>query len=189
MKRLGSALFILAVAASSILLFAPPAVAQRLINGKLRLGDSTTPVRISGNLELNAPIYPQDTTLGMLIDGGMTVTGASAFGTVRVTVLDAGQIWANGYGPIVRIIPFTSGAFDFGSTTTTCNETGALTATGARAGDSCFVGPPTSGGSTNAAYTCYVSATDQVKVRHCAVGTADDPASATFNGVVISTTP
>lgn len=73
-----------------------------------------------------------------------------------------------------------SATIDFGSTTTTCNDSTAITVTGAVAGDACFVGPPTTGGSTNASYTCYVSATNNVKVRHCAAGTADDPASATF---------
>ena len=86
---------------------------------------------------------------------------------------------------VTRALGF-SAVIDFASTTITCNDSNAITVTGAQAGDPCFVGPPTSGGSTNASYTCYVSAADTVKVRHCAAGTADDPASATFFGRVIS---
>lgn len=80
----------------------------------------------------------------------------------------------------------TSATIDFTTATTTCTESSGLTVTGAAAGDPCFVGTPTTGGSTNASYTCYVSAADTVKVRHCAAGTADDPASATFFVRVIS---
>lgn len=80
----------------------------------------------------------------------------------------------------------TSSTIDFATATTTCTESSGITVTGAAAGDPCFVGTPTTGGSTNASYTCYVSATDTVKVRHCAAGTADDPASATFYVRVIS---
>lgn len=80
----------------------------------------------------------------------------------------------------------TSSTIDFATATTTCTESSGITVTGAAAGDPCFVGTPTTGGSSNASYTCYVSATNEVKVRHCAAGTADDPASATFYVRVIS---
>lgn len=75
-------------------------------------------------------------------------------------------------------------AFDFASVTITCEDSTGITVTGAVAGDACFVGPPTtiSGAGTglHSSFTCYVSAADTVKVRHCAAGTADNPASATF---------
>lgn len=74
--------------------------------------------------------------------------------------------------------------FDFASTTITCEDSTGITVTGARAGDACFVGAPTtiSGAGTglHSTFSCYVSASDTVKVRHCAAGTADNPASATF---------
>jgi hypothetical protein len=75
-------------------------------------------------------------------------------------------------------------AFDFASVTITCEDSTGITVTGAVAGDACFVGPPTtiSGAGTglHSSFTCYVSAADTVKVRHCAAGTADNPASATY---------
>ena len=73
-----------------------------------------------------------------------------------------------------------SATIDFTTATTTCTESSAITVTGAVVGDVCAVGTPAAGGSANATYTCYVSATNAVKVRHCAAGTADDPASGTF---------
>lgn len=80
--------------------------------------------------------------------------------------------------------------FDFASTTITCEDSTAIAIVGARTGDACFVGPPTtiSGAGTglHSTFSCYVSATDAVKVRHCAAGTADNPASALFKVRVIS---
>lgn len=77
-----------------------------------------------------------------------------------------------------------SATIDFASTTITCEDSTAITVTGARTGDACFVGAPTtiSGAGTglHSTFSCYVSASDAVKVRHCAAGTADNPASATF---------
>ena len=83
-----------------------------------------------------------------------------------------------------------SATIDFASVTITCEDSAAITVTGAAVNDPCFVGPPTtiSAASTglHSNFTCYVNAADAVKVRHCAAGTADDPASATFEVRVIS---
>lgn len=77
-----------------------------------------------------------------------------------------------------------SATIDFASVTITCEDSAGITVTGAVAGDACFVGAPTtiSGAGTglHSSFTCYVSAADTVKVRHCAAGTADNPASATY---------
>jgi hypothetical protein len=78
-----------------------------------------------------------------------------------------------------------SSTIDFTSVTTTCVDSSAITVTGARAGDPCFVGPPTTA-TANLSFTCYVSAADAVKVRACAAGTAADAASATYYVRVIS---
>lgn len=80
--------------------------------------------------------------------------------------------------------------FDFASVTITCEDSTGITITGAQTGDPCFVGPPTtiSGAGTglHSSFTCYVSAADTVKVRHCAAGTVDNPASALYRVRVIS---
>jgi len=85
----------------------------------------------------------------------------------------------------------TLSSFNFASVTITCEDSTGVTVTGAKTGDPCFVGAPTtiSGAGTglHSTFSCYVSAADTVKVRHCAAGTADDPAAASFNVLVLST--
>lgn len=78
-----------------------------------------------------------------------------------------------------------SAVIDFVSSTIVCTDSSAITVTGAVAGDPCFVGPPAAI-ANNSSFTCYVSAADAVKVRHCPAGTAIDPASATYSVRVIS---
>jgi hypothetical protein len=194
---------IVAVGLVAVLSTAPAhAQARCRSNTALCLGDKNTDVYVQGNLYINSPdggsaiSTPGTATnagtlrVGTLdagvanIQGNLTIAGKVP--VLRADVLDAGQIFAQGFGPVTRLIPWTA-TIDFVTATTTCTESSAITVTGARTNDGCVIGPPTSGGSTNAAYTCYVSATDAVKARHCAAGTADDPASATFSGVVIST--
>jgi hypothetical protein len=108
----------------------------------------------------------------------LQVQGKSLFGTTTET------------SNVVTRVLGGSIAFDFASVTITCEDSTGITVTGALAGDACFVGPPTtiSGAGTglHSSFTCYVSAADTVKVRHCAAGTADNPASATYYVRVIS---
>jgi hypothetical protein len=85
MKRLGPALLVVAVAAASALFVATPATAQRRDNGRIKIGDATTPVRVNGNLEVNAPLHPLDTTNGLYIDAGSATTvGLSVNGQVQM---------------------------------------------------------------------------------------------------------
>lgn len=68
-----------------------------------------------------------------------------------------------------------------------CSESSAITVLGARTGDACHVGPPvltaSDGGVLSGNFSCFVSASDAVKVRFCG---SDDPASGTFYVRVIS---
>lgn len=80
---------------------------------------------------------------------------------------------------------------DFAAGTILCDLSSAITVRGARTGDPCFVGAPTTlgydgGAGLNATFTCFVSANDAVKVKHCPAGTADDPPSASYQVRVIS---
>jgi len=75
--------------------------------------------------------------------------------------------------------------FDFAVETIECEDTPAITMTGAVVGDACHVGIPVldtsdGGNGLNRVYDCYVSATDAVKIRSCAIGTADDPPDAGY---------
>lgn len=78
-----------------------------------------------------------------------------------------------------------SATIDFVSGTIVCTDSTGITVTGAVANDACFVGPPASP-AANSTFSCYVSAADTVKVRHCPAGTVVDPASATYYVRVVS---
>lgn len=76
--------------------------------------------------------------------------------------------------------------FDFASTTIQCEDSTAITVTGAQVGDPCFVGIDSA--TVNAAhssFTCY-SLANQAKIRHCPAGTATNPTDAGFRVRVIS---
>lgn len=73
-----------------------------------------------------------------------------------------------------------SATIDFAAGTIVCEDSAAITVTGARANDVCLVGLTTTAGAANSSFTCYVSASDAVKVRHCPAGTASNPASQAY---------
>ncbi len=80
---------------------------------------------------------------------------------------------------------------NFASGSILCDLSSAITVLGARTGDPCFVGAPNTlgydgGAGLNATFSCYVSANDAVIIKHCPVGTADDPPSASYSVRVIS---
>lgn len=75
---------------------------------------------------------------------------------------------------------------DFANTTIQCEDSDAITVTGAQVGDPCFVGIDSA--TVNAAhshFSCYALA-NQAKVRHCPAGTATNPAEAVYRVRVIS---
>lgn len=118
-------------------------------------------------LDLNLSGRLNTITTGLLVSPTSLLVSDSAINANRITRSLGG-----------------SATIDFASVTITCEDSTAITVKGARTGDACFVGPPTtiSGAGTglHSTFSCYVSASDAVKVRHCAAGTADNPASATF---------
>jgi hypothetical protein len=83
-----------------------------------------------------------------------------------------------------------SATIDFAAASILCEDSAAITILGARTGDPCFVGIPTTLATTllgrDHSYTCYVSASDAVKVRACPAGTSDNPGSVLFNVRVLS---
>lgn len=82
-----------------------------------------------------------------------------------------------------------SATIDFAAGAIGCEDSSAVTVTGARAGDTCHVGAPVSVGNADAGakgtFTCYVSAADAVKVRFC-TQSYENPASDTFKVRVFS---
>lgn len=83
-----------------------------------------------------------------------------------------------------------SATIDFAAASILCEDSAAITVLGARAGDPCFVGIPTTLATTllgrDHSYTCYVSAANAVKVRACPAGTSDNPGSVIYNVRVLS---
>jgi hypothetical protein len=79
-----------------------------------------------------------------------------------------------------------SSSIDFAGVTDTCEDSSGITLTGAAAGDVCAVGAPSTMPSATSWITCYVSAANTVKVRHCSHGASGNPAAQTYYVRVIS---
>lgn len=145
----------------------------------IHIGSPAQDVVVDGNLRVT----------GVGTDGGTSVFSGTV-ATLKANVVDAGQLFVQGGGPVTHILPFTTASINFASGTIVCEDSSGTTVTGARTTDACFVGMPstlTAGGTgLHHSYTCYVSAADTIKVRACAAGTADDPGAVTFTGFVIS---
>ena len=71
-------------------------------------------------------------------------------------------------------------SIDFGGVTDSCEDSAGQTLTGAAVGDVCEVGTPATLPSSTSWITCYVSAANTVKVRHCSHGASGNPAAATY---------
>lgn len=77
--------------------------------------------------------------------------------------------------------------FDFADGTIVCEDSTAATVTGAAVNDRCVLGIDDDAyGAGNSSFSCYVSASNAVKVRHCPAGTASNPPDAGFYITVIS---
>lgn len=108
MKKLALTLVALA-AVAAVFLPIEGAEACARKNGRLVCGDSTTPVRLSGAVEVNNSLYPLDTTLGVTVDAGsptgaaLTVLGLTTLnGSINATnTLLAGTCTLNAASPAV----------------------------------------------------------------------------------------
>lgn len=82
-----------------------------------------------------------------------------------------------------------SATVDFSGAASGCTDSSAITVTGARAGDTCELGAPisiaTADAGAEASFSCFVSASDAVKVRFC-TNSFEDPASETYRVRVFS---
>lgn len=76
-----------------------------------------------------------------------------------------------------------SATIDFSGAASGCTDSSAITVTGARTGDVCIVGAPitiaTADAGAESSFSCFVSASDAVKVRFC-TNSYENPASGTF---------
>lgn len=116
---------------------------------------------------------------------------AQTVGSIDTTTryLKAGFYSGNGIVATANVVTNVyagSLTFDFANTTIQCEDSSAITVTGAQVGDPCFVGIDSA--TVNAAhssFTCFALA-NAVKIRHCPAGTATNPTEAVFRVRVIS---
>lgn len=104
----------------------------------------------------------------------MALLGAVAYGQVYEEAKTRAPVWfkdgiylgteAPVAGNRLKRMLGNSGTVDFASTSVGRVESSGITVTGAKAGDPCFVGVPTAAGALAATYSCYVSATNTVKI-------------------------
>lgn len=133
----------------------------------------------------------------------VTVLSLTAFAAGALVSIDYGARWVKGglnigttaakgapsnriTGTVVADVDY-----DFPSTTIVCNDSWAVAAPGVKKGDPCFVGiGPRDGGvqivTANSSFSCYSDADDTAKVRHCAAGTAANPADAGYTARFLS---
>ena len=127
-----------------------------------------------------------------LLAGALAATGAisgASVSSAASTLLyaDAGTVWAHtalkvgATGTPVGTSYAASYTIDFAGVTDVCEDSAAQTLTGAAVNDVCVVGAPASGPHANSWFTCYVSAADAIKIRHCGHGATGNIASGTYN--------
>lgn len=121
--------------------------------------------------------------LGLLVAG--IAYAAPSIDRVRRDFWGGISIGAAGVGVtssnVIKESLGASTTYDAASITSTCDESSAITVTGAAAGDPCMVGVPAAAGALNVSWTCYVSATNAVKIKVCnPTAGAIDAASGTF---------
>ena len=111
---------------------------------------------------------------------------ATAF-TYRHNVLVAGKTMLGTQVETNLISRSAAGSldFNFAAKTIECEDSWGVGLVGALVGDSCHVGVPAfdttdAGNGLNHLFDCYVSDAGEVKIRACAVGTADDPPDAGY---------
>lgn len=110
----------------------------------------------------------------------LLIGGVALANYFNAPVIMKGGLTLGGLGTRIDDSYAASSAIDFAGVTDQCEDSGAITVTGAAVNDVCVVGPPATMPGTHSWLTCYVSAADAVKVRHCSHGASGNPASATY---------
>lgn len=106
-------------------------------------------------------------------------------GPQSVTLLSNTSINSN---RVTRMLGTSASVVGTATSTLTCTDSAAVTLTGARLGDPCFLGlPATHPTNGSGSFSCVVSANDAVKVRYCNPSAGSlTPSTATFYFRVIS---
>jgi hypothetical protein len=118
-----------------------------------------------------------------------TSWGTSAVASIRVTDSTGAADYASvtsagleiGGGERVSLMKRATATVDFASMTASCVDSADITVTGAVVGAECIAGQPDQSAVVTFSVSCYVRATNNVRLRACAPGTGIDPASATYS--------
>ncbi len=134
--------------------------------------------------------------IALILAASITLVAALSWGAIQWTrvphlnvigkTLLGGTVEANA---ITRSLA-GSATLNYASTTITCLDSSGIVMTGAKVGDVCVVGTLDTiigaGTGLNGVTQCYVSAVDEVKIRRCSVGTADNPPDALWRFRIFS---
>jgi hypothetical protein len=131
----------------------------------------------------NCTLYDLSATTVLNSTAGVALT---INGTTRFQVDATGRSVVGASGAGVSNWIEGTGTLDFASASTgACSADLTITATGAVAGDECNVGVLNASVPAGSIFSCWVSATNTVSVRHCCLsGTTCDPASGVFRARV-----
>ena len=151
--------------------------------------------RISGNVTTGNQTsafngtFNNGNTWGVLAGGPIALTAGGTNGTVAIVGTGTGGLTVGGGGPINQILVNSAATINFGNTAAQTSDDQTATVTGATTGDACFtIGY--SVGDANSAVTCAVSGANTVTVRfHNYSAGAINPASATYQIVVVRLVP
>jgi len=168
-----------------------PAIDGSQLTGVTPANDSVTSAKITdgtivaADLSSSAGLSDAQINNALTIDAGAvdnTPIGATTRSTGAFSSLTVGSGTS---GAAITGILTGSASLDFANASSgACSADLTITVTGANVGDLVMLGIPTGSTGTRSTFTAWVSATDTVKVRHCALGTAQNPAAGTFKAAV-----
>lgn len=149
-----------------------------ITSGKVCFNNPTNTVCLS----LTSTTLTLSGTTTLHVTGGSTTDGFAFFVGAQFSsnVIVQGTLQIGAAGNAITASFSATSVIDFAATTSTTLDSSGITVTGAAVGAPCIVGVPVAAAVTGASFTCYVSATDTVKIRFMAQGAAIDPASGTF---------
>lgn len=171
--------------------------AQAMTATSITLSTATNPIVVPADGEIcldgttcDYKIWYQSSATRIVIDEPNTTNGTyipDGLQVANVLTVESGGIKIPAAGTAVTGFRSTTSSIDFGATAAnTCEESGAITLTGAAVGNTVTIGTPAAP-ATNSHIFGYVSAADTVRVRRCNVSTGAlaDPAAETYRIAVI----
>lgn len=152
--------------------------------------DTPTNSGTFGDTNANIGLFIKDQKIGNGTPSAITIAaqGAGGKGIVFVDTTDQSDLGAItvGGGSVVSKILSGSASINFTAMVNECEDSSAITVTGATDGAGCQVGVPAALWGTGDSYSCFVSATNNVKIRHCNVGIGGDPGGSTSCNVWVT---